>query len=87
MTREEVIQFTNHIRTLRTSPPTFAKQLRADEEIAEETEQAEKKPKATRKKLDPGQLLKDLTARAQNLQFNSQQTAATNATTSTNPTN
>jgi hypothetical protein len=67
MSREELTKFINHIRTLRTSPPTFTKQLRDDEEIAEETAEAsEKKVKKTKapKTVDANAFLASLTARA-----------------------
>ena len=68
MSREELTKFVNHIRTLRTSPPTFAKQLREDEEIQDELpEKKEKKPKVT-KVVDANDFLAKLTAKAQQTQ-------------------
>lgn len=66
MTRDELTKFVNHLRTLRTSPPTFAKQLREDEEIADETlSEKPKKPTATRAKaLNVDNFLASLEARA-----------------------
>ena len=67
MSREELTKFINHVRTLRTSPPTFNKQLRDDEEVAEANATAEaaspKKPRVPRK-VDANAFLASLQAAA-----------------------
>jgi hypothetical protein len=65
MSRDELVTFINHSRTMRTSPPTFTKQLRQDEEIAEDVAASDAKPKtAKRKVVDPNAILKELLERA-----------------------
>lgn len=65
---------------MRTSPPTFTKQLRADSEISEENEAAEKKPRAPskRKPVDANSVLNELLARAKNTQDNAKPSPPTN---------
>jgi hypothetical protein len=71
MTREEATAFSNHVRTMRTSPPTFTKQLRDDAEVEAEVEanggepKKAKTPKSTTKKpIDASAFLASLKARA-----------------------
>lgn len=45
MTREELAAYTNHIRLLRTSPPTMAKSLRDDPEVETPAKSPRSKPK------------------------------------------
>lgn len=71
MSREEVVAFSQHLRTLRSSPPTFTKQLRDDEEIAEDSSESEQqKSKSKKPKADPSKLLTDLLERAKISQQN-----------------
>src|SRR6478736_10494186 len=74
MSREQLTQALNHIRMLRTSPPTFAKQLRDDSEMAEANAAAPAKPKVQRakKEVNIDQVMKDLEARLQVKSINEQ---------------
>jgi hypothetical protein len=71
MSREELTKFVSHLRTLRTSPPTFTKQLREDEEIADAvaaSDSAKPKKSKTPKVLNADKFLADLEARANSKQ-------------------
>lgn len=71
MNREELTKFVNHLRTLRTSPPTFTKQLRDDEEVEDVASDAKPKKTAKAKKvIDPNAFLAELQARAANAKSN-----------------